>query len=194
MILLRLYWEFFKVGLFAVGGGLATLPFLYDLGSRTGWFTTAQVADMLAVSESTPGPIGVNMATYVGYTCGGVPGSVCATLGLATPSVIIILLIAAALRSFKDNPLVAGAFRTLRPASTAMIAAAGWSVFVLVLLNVPLYQSTGRFPDLFRWESIVLALALWILTNRVKKIKDLHPVIFILIAAVCGVVFRLGGA
>ena len=75
MILLRLYWEFFQVGLFAVGGGLATLPFLYSLGARTGWFTTAQVADMLAVSESTPGPIGVNMATYVGYTCGGVPGA-----------------------------------------------------------------------------------------------------------------------
>ena len=103
MMLLRLYWEFFQVGLFAVGGGLATLPFLYSLGTRTGWFTTAQVADMLAVSESTPGPIGVNMATYVGYTCGGVPGALCATLGLITPSVIIIILVAAALTAFRKN-------------------------------------------------------------------------------------------
>ena len=74
MIYLRLFWEFFKVGLFSVGGGLATLPFLYSLGAKTGWFSTADVANMLAVSESTPGPIGVNMATYVGFDCGGVLG------------------------------------------------------------------------------------------------------------------------
>ena len=94
MIYLRLFWEFFKVGLFSVGGGLATLPFLYSLGAKTGWFGTADVADMLAVSESTPGPIGVNMATYVGFDCGGVLGGVAATIGLITPSVIIIVLIA----------------------------------------------------------------------------------------------------
>ena len=90
MIYLRLFWEFFKVGLFSVGGGLATLPFLYSLGAKTGWFSTADVANMLAVSESTPGPIGVNMATYVGFDCGGVLGGVVATLGLVTPSVIVI--------------------------------------------------------------------------------------------------------
>ena len=194
MILLRLYWEFFQVGLFAVGGGLATLPFLYSLGTRTGWFTTAQVADMLAVSESTPGPIGVNMATYVGYTCAGPLGGLCATLGLAAPSILIILLIAAALRSFKENPLVEGAFRTLRPASTALIAAAGWSVFVLVMANTSLYRETGALGDLFRWKNILLAAALWVMSNRVRPLKKLHPVVFILIAAVCGVVFRLGGA
>ena len=76
MIYLRLFWEFFKVGLFSVGGGLATLPFLYSLGAKTGWFSTADVANMLAVSESTPGPIGVNMATYAGFDCGGVLGGV----------------------------------------------------------------------------------------------------------------------
>ena len=95
MLYVRLFWEFFKTGLFAVGGGLATLPFLQDMAERTGWFTHAQLADMLAVSESTPGPIGVNMATYVGFTTGGVPGALVATLGLVTPSVIIILIVAA---------------------------------------------------------------------------------------------------
>ena len=81
MIYLRLFWEFFKTGLFAIGGGMATLPFLHDIGEATGWFTQAQLMNMLAVSESTPGPIGINMATYVGFTVAGVPGAVIATLG-----------------------------------------------------------------------------------------------------------------
>ena len=91
--MIQLFIEFFKTGLFAVGGGLATLPFLQDMAVRTGWFTTAQLADMVAVSESTPGPIGVNMATYVGFTVAGVPGALVATLGLIAPSIIIILII-----------------------------------------------------------------------------------------------------
>ena len=90
MIYLRLFYEFFKTGLFAIGGGLATLPFLSDMADRTGWFTQAQLADMLAVSESTPGPVGVNMATYVGFETGGILGAVVATLGLVAPSVIVI--------------------------------------------------------------------------------------------------------
>ena len=94
MIYLRLFFEFCKVGLFSVGGGLATIPFLTDLGERTGWFTSAQLADMIAVSESTPGPMGVNMATYVGFTSGGVLGGIVATLGLIFPSLVIILIIA----------------------------------------------------------------------------------------------------
>ena len=194
MILLRLYWEFFQVGLFAVGGGLATLPFLYSLGARTGWFTTAQVADMLAVSESTPGPIGVNMATYVGYTCGGVPGALCATLGLITPSVIIIVLVAAALTAFRKNRYVDAAFYTLRPASTGLITAAGWSVLVLVLANTERFAATGAVLDLFRWGNIALFAVLLVLTNWVKPLKKLHPIVFIAVAAVCGVGFRMGGA
>ena len=87
MIFLQLFYEFFKTGLFAVGGGLATLPFLEDISQRTGWFTSAQLADMLAISESTPGPIGVNMATYVGFETAGILGSLCATVGLVMPSV-----------------------------------------------------------------------------------------------------------
>ena len=103
MIYLVLFWEFFKTGLFAVGGGLATLPFLYDMSARTGWFSGGQLADMLAVSESTPGPIGVNMATYVGYVTAGVGGAVVATLGLIAPSFLIVLVIAAFLKAFQDN-------------------------------------------------------------------------------------------
>ncbi len=194
MILLRLFWEFFQIGLFSVGGGLATLPFLYNLGARSGWFTAEQVADMLAVSESTPGPIGVNMATYVGFTSAGVPGSVIATLGLITPSIIIILLVAAAMKAFRNNRYVEAAFYTLRPASTGLITAAGWSVIMLVLVNTELYKATGVLTNLFRWKNVILFLVIWTLTNLVKPVKKLHPIVFIALAAVCGVVFKLGGA
>ena len=128
MIYLRLFYEFFKTGLFAVGGGMATVPFLYDIADKTGWFTYDKLADMIAVSESTPGPIGVNMATYVGFTTAGIPGAVCATIGLVTPSVILILIIAKFLAGFSDNKYVKSAFYTIRPASSALIAAAGKEV------------------------------------------------------------------
>lgn len=193
MIYLRLFWEFFKVGLFSIGGGLATLPFLYSLGAKTGWFSTADVANMLAVSESTPGPIGVNMATYVGFDCGGVLGGVVATLGLVTPCVIIIVLIAMALQAFRTNKYVDAAFYTLRPASTGLIAAAGWSVFLLVLVNLDAYRATYRLADLIQWKNLLLFAVIWVLTNLVKPLKKLHPVVFLALAAVVGIVFRLGG-
>ena len=194
MIYLRLFWEFFKVGLFSVGGGLATLPFLYSLGAKTGWFSTADVANMLAVSESTPGPIGVNMATYVGFDCAGVLGGVVATLGLVTPSVIVIVLIAMALQAFRTNKYVDAAFYTLHPASTGLIAAAGWSVFALVLVNLDAYRASYRLADLIQWKNLILFAVIWVLTNLVKPLKKLHPVVFLALAAVVGIVFRLGGA
>ncbi len=193
MIYLRLFWEFFKVGLFSVGGGLATLPFLYSLGAKTGWFSTADVANMLAVSESTPGPIGVNMATYAGFDCAGVLGGVVATLGLVTPSVIVIVLIAMALQAFRTNKYVDAAFYTLRPASTGLIAAAGWSVFALVLVNLDAYRASYQQADLLQWKNLILFAVIWVLTNLVKPLKKLHPVVFLALAAVVGIVFRLGG-
>ena len=149
---------------------------------------------MLAVSESTPGPIGVNMATYVGFTSAGVPGSLIATLGLITPSIIIILFVAAAMKAFRNNRYVEAAFYTLRPASTGLITAAGWSVIMLVLVNTELYWGTGVLTDLFRWKNIVLFVVIWILANLVKPVKKLHPIVFIALAALCGIVFKLGGA
>lgn len=193
MIYLRLFWEFFKVGLFSVGGGLATLPFLYSLGARTGWFSTADVANMLAVSESTPGPIGVNMATYAGFDCAGVLGGVVATLGLVTPSMIVIVLIAMALQAFRTNKYVDAAFYTLHPASTGLIASAGWSVFALVLVNLDAYRASYQLADLLQWKNLILFAVIWVLTNLVKPLKKLHPVVFLALAAIVGIVFRLGG-
>lgn len=193
MIYLQLFWKFFKTGLFAIGGGMATLPFLYDMADKTEWFTRAQLADMIAVSESTPGPIGVNMATYVGFDCGGVLGGVVATLGLVTPSVIVIVLIAMALQAFRTNKYVDAAFYTLHPASTGLIAAAGWSVFALVLVNLDAYRASYHFADLLQWKNLILFAVIWVLTNLVKPLKKLHPVVFLALAAVVGIVFRLGG-
>ena len=190
---LRLFFEFFCTGLFSVGGGLATLPFLYSLGAKTGWFSTADVANMLAVSESTPGPIGVNMATYAGFDCAGVLGGVVATLGLVTPSVIVIVLIAMALQAFRTNKYVDAAFYTLHPASTGLIAAAGWSVFALVLVNLDAYRASYQQADLLQWKNLILFAVIWVLTNLVKPLKKLHPIVFLAIAAVVGIVFRLGG-
>ena len=189
MILLRLFFEFFKTGLFAVGGGMATLPFLYDISTRTGWFTHEMLADMVAVSESTPGPIGVNMATYVGYTTAGIPGAVIATLGLITPSVIIILLIARALKAFKSNPLVEAGFYGLRPCSIGLIAAACYLVIKIALFNPEVYAETGRLADLFNVKALALAAVLLVCTRWVKKLKGLHPIVFIAASAVVGVVF-----
>ncbi len=189
MILLRLFWEFFKTGLFAVGGGMATLPFLYDMAEKTGWFTAAQLADMIAVSESTPGPIGVNMATYVGFHTAGIPGAVIATLGLITPEIIIILIIARVLQKFRQNKTVDAAFYGLRPCSVGLIAAAGLLVVKVAMFCFDKYEQSGVFADLFNWKALILAAVLLILTRWVKPLKKLHPIFFILGSALIGVVF-----
>ena len=189
MILLRLFYEFFKTGLFAVGGGMATLPFMYDISDKTGWFTHSMLADMVAVSESTPGPIGVNMATYVGFVTGGIPGAVIATVGLVTPSVILILLIARVLKAFRENQYVDAGFYGLRPCSVGLIAAAGVLVIKLALFNTELYTSTGALLDLFNFKALILAAVLLVATRCIKKLKGLHPIVFILASAVIGIVF-----
>ena len=177
MIYLRLFWEFFKTGLFAVGGGLATLPFIYDMSDRMGWFTYQQIADMIAVSESTPGPIGVNTATYVGYITGGLPGAIIATLGLVT----------SCLKKFRENRFVDHAFYGLRPASAGLIAAAGFSVVMLALVRENAFKASGNIIDLFSWKGLALAAVIWVLTNLVKKTKDLHPIFYIAASAVVGI-------
>lgn len=194
MLYLRLFWEFFKTGLFAIGGGMATIPFLYNISDATGWFTHNDLANMIAVSESTPGPIGVNMATYVGFvtgmkaygTPGAILGAITTTLGLVTPSILVILAIAAILKSFRDNRYVAQAFYGLRPASTGLIAAAGLSVMVS---NLFLEGQTGIAA--INWKGWILAAVLWVLSNKVKKTKGLHPIVFIGASAVVGIVFSM---
>ena len=184
--LMALSFEFFKTGLFAVGGGLATLPFLYDIGKRTGWYTAGDVSNMIAISQSTPGPMGINMATYVGFSISGLIGAVVAPTALIFPSVIIIIAISKTLTKFKEAALVQKIFYGLRPASTGLIVAAGLGVAKITLLNLPKYQITQDLADLLNYKSIILATAIL----GIMKKFDLHPIVLILIAAIVGVIFK----
>jgi len=186
MIYLQLFWEFFKTGLFAVGGGLATLPFLYNMSDKTGWFTYDELANMVAISESTPGPIGVNMATYVGFTSAGPLGSVVATLGLIMPAIVIIIIVASFLKKFKDNQTVKNVFYGLRPASVGMIGAAFVSVLTMSVIRLDLFRASGNWLDMFSLKAILLAAAVYIGTKKTKW----HPALFLLGAAVVGVTFK----
>ncbi len=219
MILLQLFWEFFKTGLFAIGGGLATLPFLQDMASRTGWFTSDQITDMLAVSECTPGAIGVNMATYAGFQTAGVPGAVCATLGLITPSIMVIVIVAGILKKFQDNFYVQSLFYGLRPASSGLIGAAcigvGFAVLFSfggisvaeVLTGLVNGSSAGAVPggngvlSFIQWKAVVLAAILWLLMNlgrserfkenkTLKTLSTIHPVFYLAVSAVIGIIFN----
>ncbi len=186
-LLLRLFYEFFKTGLFAVGGGLATLPFLYEMGRKTGWFTAADIADMIAVSESTPGPMGVNMATYVGVKTAGLPGGAIATLGLICPSIIIIIIIAGILDRFRDSAIVKKVFYTLRPASVALITSAGLGVARIALLRLDLFEETHVIFDILNWKCILLAVAVYVGIRLFHK----HPVLYIALSALAGILFSL---
>lgn len=192
MILLRLFFEFAKTGLFAVGGGLATIPFLQDLGARTGWFSAADLSTMIAVSESTPGAMGVNMATYVGFTIArvhgipGIIGAIVATLGLTFPSIVVIIIIAGFLEKFRQSKTVDAVFYGLRPASTALIASAGLTVAMTVLVTV---GGAAEHALSIHWPALILAVVVFI-AMRYTPLKKLHPILFIAFSAVVGVVLQ----
>ncbi len=178
-----LFGEFFKIGLFAVGGGPATLPFLMDLTEKYDWYTMQQLTNMVAISESTPGPIGLNMATYAGVQTLGVFGGVVATAGLVMPSVIVITIIAKFMEGFSENRLVKAAFYGIRPAVTALIASAVWGICRVSLFT----QSEGRMVPALK--TIVLCVMIFGFL-QVKRLNKLHPAVWILAAAFIGVVFR----
>ena len=169
-----------------MGGGLATVPFLQHMGQVTGWFTDAELSTMIAVSESTPGPMGVNMATYVGFSTQGILGAIVATLGLITPSIIVIIIIAGFLQKFRSSKAVEATFYGLRPASTALIASAGLSVAASVLVTV---EGLEGHILVAHWPAIILAAAVFV-AMKWTPMKKLHPIVFIGIAAVVGAVFQ----
>ncbi|MBQ6332489.1 MAG: chromate transporter [Clostridia bacterium] len=188
--LLLLFLEFFKTGLFAVGGGLATVPFIRDMGATYGWITEAEIANIIAIAESTPGPIGVNAATYVGYLVCGIPGAVLATLGLVTPSVIIIVLIAKAIKKYYDSHLVQSLFRALRPAAIGLITAAGFSLLLTALgvkANFLQFRFSADWYSLLKLGiyGVFLFFAFW------KKTAKIHPLFFILAGGTIGAILAL---
>lgn len=172
MIYLLLFFEFFKIGLFAIGGGLVTVPFLFDLTEKYTWFTAKELTDMIAISESTPGPIGVNMATYAGVNAAGIGGGIIATLGLVTPSVIVIIMIAKLMSQYQCNRRVNTVLEGIRPAVVALIVFAG-----LELAKVTM-------TDLL--HGIIFA----ILFASIRFYKK-SPVFYLGLAAVTGIVLKL---
>lgn len=191
MIFLRLFFEFCRVGLFSVGGGLATIPFLTDLGERTGWFSAGDLANMIAISESTPGPMGVNMATYSGFHTAGVLGGIVATLGLIFPSVVIILVIAGFLEKFRQSKVVDAVFYGLRAASVALITTSMLQVAKIALMFHETVGAGGTVEtQLFYWPAMILCVIVFVCV-KFTPLKKLHPIVFIAACAVVGVVLGM---
>ena len=192
MNLLIMCLEFMKTGLFSIGGGLATIPFLYDMAAKYTWFTGNDILTFVAVAESTPGPIGVNMATYAGFKSYGWYGGILATLSLILPSIVVILIVAKMLDRFRSNRFVLGGFRLLRPASTALIAAAGFKVLMIVFFDIEevtldMFGALGMVFAQINWAAIAMFAILFV---AIKYIK-IHPIFFILASAGAGILLKL---
>lgn len=180
--ILLIFIEFFKTGLFSIGGGLATLPFLFDMSAKYGWFSTEQLTNMIAISESTPGPIGVNIATYVGYSIYGVPGGIFATLSLILPSIIVILIVAGFLQKFKDNKIVKNVFYGLRAAVVGMLAVS----LLTVVKTTFLIPDAATILASIEWIKLAVFAVIFFLVMKFKK----HPILYIALGAVAGLVFK----
>lgn len=170
MIYLILFGEFFKIGLLAIGGGLVTVPFLYDLSSSYDWFSPQELTDMIAVSESTPGPIGVNMATYAGFKAAGICGGIVATMGLLMPSMIIIVLLARYLKKHPNNLQFESVLKSIRPVALALIAFGG--------LFIAKAFVTG-------WLMAGLIAVLFLIIHYVK----LNPILYICLGIIGGLIW-----
>ncbi len=176
-----LFFEFFKIGLFAVGGGLATLPFLNKLVEKYDWFTAGDLANVIAVSESTPGPLGINMATYTGFTGSGILGGIVTSVGIVIPSFIVIILIARVLEKFNENRYVQTAFMGLRASVVGLIAAA-----VLGIMEISfLHQGGSTLPQMLNWKALIVFVVLAVIRFRFQK---LHPIALIVLGALLGIV------
>ncbi|GAB2044122.1 chromate transporter [Agathobaculum sp. TL06] len=187
MILWQLFFEFFKIGLFAIGGGMATLPFLQRLSEQKGWFPIDLITDMVAISESTPGPLGINMATYVGFQVSGVIGGIVATLGTILPAIVIVSIVSAYLDKFRHSPIADHIFYGLRPAVTGLIIAAGYDVMKVSFINVSQFVETWSFSTLVEPVSLLIFAIMFVAIRRLNR----HPVTYIGCAAVIGLLFKL---
>jgi len=194
MGLFLLYIEFFKIGVFAVGGGLATLPFLFLMANdrftfiqRTGWISTEQVGNFLAIAQCSPGAVGVNISAQTGFLYNGIPGGIAAVLGLISPAIIIISIIAGPLQSFKENRVSVAVFSGLRPAAAGLLTAAGLGVWRLALYNDAATSGNGAWYGVIRWRESLVCLVIYLLIVKFKG----HPVIYVALGAITGIVLGL---
>ena len=182
MTYILMIYEVFKVGLFSVGGGLATLPFWVELAKKyPDWIAEKEITDMIAVAESTPGPIGVNMATYAGFLSNGTFGGVVATLSLILPSIIVILVVARVLKKFKDSVIVKDLFYGLRASVAGLICVS--------TLNILLQNLSAQNAQIFAFDYKKVILFAGILFGVLKFKK--HPLVYIAIGAIFGILFGL---
>lgn len=185
ILYLQLALEFFKTGLFAIGGGLATLPFLREISlSHPEWYSLNELSNMIAVSNATPGPIGVNMATYAGYSTGGITGGLFATFALVLPSFIVILIVSDVLEKFRSSIYVEGAFKGLRPAVVAMIAVA----MLQLAKEIFIIPDAETILQSFSIKHIILFAITFALTKIQKKN---HILLYIVLGAVIGIIFKM---
>lgn len=184
--LLSLILIFAYVGLLTIGGGLVAIPIMQqEIITKRALITLPKFISMIAISESTPGPIGINMATYIGYELHGVFGAIMTSVGTTIPSIVIIIIIAKFLRHFHEKPLINAAFLGLRPATTGMIAVAAMQIFVIALFNIDNFNATGALKDLFIWKNFAFYCAACIALFRFK----IHPVWAIFLGALFGIIF-----
>ena len=172
MIYLLLFWEFFQIGLFAVGGGLVTVPFLFDLSEEYGWFSAQELTDMIAVAQSTPGPIGINMATFAGFKTAGILGSLVATLSEVLPSMVVVYFIAKIMAEWRENVYVNKVLAGIRPAVMALILFAGWDIAKVTITD-------------YKTASILFIL---LIAMRLYKTS---AIFYIIISAIIGIVFKI---
>lgn len=165
---LLLFLEFFKTGLFSVGGGYATIPFLYNMVTDYGWYTSQQLSDMIAVSIITPGPVGINMATFAGFQTTGITGAVIASIALVLPSYIIVIAVSKLLKEFQDNFYVKAVLNALKPAGCGLLTVVGINFF------------KDKITDVY---SLILLMFLFVLSFRFHK----NPLYYFVIAAFAGI-------
>lgn len=185
--LLKLCGIFLYIGLFAIGGGLVAATFIQQiLVEKLGLLTLEKFYSMLAISESTPGPIGINLATYVGTELYGPIGGILVTVSEVLPAMVIIMLISKFFSDFQKKPLVQSAFSAIRPATGGIVLVAMVNVIFLSVLNVSLFKESGNFLSLFRLKELIFYTLSCILLFAFKK---LHPVFIVLAGAVFGILF-----
>ncbi len=181
MIFLELFYVFFCIGAFTIGGGYAMLPLMQQQVVEKQWMTLERVNQFVSISESTPGPFAVNMATYVGAEMGGVFGSVCATLGVVMPSFIIILIVAKCYDKFRSSRIVKGCMSGLKPAVVGLIGNAFVNVFMAIFFSTGF--TSAVFVDISFYVYLALSGAMLFLA-----IKKVHPILIICISAVAGII------
>ena len=188
--LLVLCYEFFKTGLFSIGGGLATIPFLFEMSkNHPDWFTSSDLADIIAISESTPGPVGVNIATFAGFKIYGLIGAILATFSLVLPSLIIIIIISKLLNRYSDNKYVKRAFSGLTPAAAGLIAAVAYSIFKIAIFTDTIHSIT-QVPELLNVPSLIIAIVV-LICLQFKKLQRIHPIFYIIISATIGIILKM---